>query len=714
MAKWECSPLLVSLQQTWLKGVWILLLLVAAAGLPQLQVQPSIQAYFAKDDPQVLALQQFEDEHAPAANLLLLLSSDTSWKNRAQYLAAQQAVDQLLLVEGVEAINPFTLLGLNNTLPPAIAKQFVSEDGKSINLAINVDTNVAGKAKALQQFFTSLDSQLSRLSQQAENSYTYLYAGELALSRQYLAVLRHDLAWFVPALLFSFAVLFVLVIRQARWLLGMVSCAVLSLTISLGVAAWLGLKLAAISAFLPLVIISLAMAYSSHLFFAWRGLLCTKSGEAISSAQAMLLALQHKLAPLFWGAVTTAVGFLLLCFSPSPPIADFGVIVAFAVMINALACYSILPLWVNKIGAENLIKQAAKANDSSFYTRLLAHRKVLLLGVTLLSSVALLSVKNLAFDDDSLGYFSDDNAFSQSRDQLQQQFLGMHSLRYQILDDEASEPLTVADDLSRILSYLAKQDEVRQVNSAQDWLDWIAQDPSALAKLMAMPQSDGLSQQKALLNVWLAPLSNRQLIAFEQRVAEWAASQQIQLSAAYSSQLIFAKFNRVNGQAMLLSFAVALLLVALVVLVLRRSVYLMLLALLANGLPLLWVFALWQWSGQHLSLGSAVVMGMMLGIIVDDSLHILLKVHPANSVSDLQQRMESISPALLLTSGALLVGFSLGGLSDFLPIQQMSLLSGLSLAIALLFDLVLLPLCLPLKSKVNAKVNTAIEQVGGH
>ncbi|MGY5450420.1 efflux RND transporter permease subunit [Agarivorans sp. MS3-6] len=686
------------MQQAWVQIGWLLLVLLAVVGLPKLQVQPSIQAYFSKDDPQVIALERFQQQYTAAPNLLLLLTSDVSWRGSSQQKSLKDFIEQLGQLSGVDAVSPYTLLALEQALPPNIAKQFVSEDSLNISLGLNISPEIAAQASALKQLFEHLDSRFDVFSKTV--GFSYRYGGELALSRQYLAVLRHDLSWFAPALLLSFALLFSWVIRQPRWLLGMASCALISLLITLGLSAWMSLKLAAISAFLPLVLVSLAMAYSSHLYFAWRRLLRTKANQLpLSSAQAMHLALESKLLPLFWGALTTALGFLLLYLSPSPPIADFGLMVAMAVVINAVACYSILPLWVKGIDVTSTTIDVRPEADSIKFSGLIKARKSLLILVFGLSVVAVMSVKNLRFDDDSLGYFPDDNPFSQSRNLVQQQFLGMHSLRYLLLEkDQSQRSFADVSALESLLGFLNKQPEVRQLTSRNDWLDWLEQDPSAKAKVFALQQADvEWLKQEQLLTVWLQPLTSRQLIAFEQRVADWAGSQQINLSPAYSNNLLFAKFSQANGQAMLLSFAAALLLVALVVLLLRRSVYLMVLALLANGLPLLWVFALWQWSGQHLSLGSAVVMGMMLGIIVDDSLHILLNVHPASSVANLQQGMNDIIPALLLTSGALVIGFSLGALSDFLPIQQMSLLSSLSLVIALVFDLLLLPLCLPLR-----------------
>jgi predicted RND superfamily exporter protein len=107
------------------------------------------------------------------------------------------------------------------------------------------------------------------------------------------------------------------------------------------------------------------------------------------------------------------------------------------------------------------------------------------------------------------------------------------------------------------------------------------------------------------------------------------------------------------------------------------------------------VFGFWQFIGGSLSLGCAVVMGMILGIIIDDSLHLLLKVHePKTSSVDLTfAGFGVVTPAITFTSILLVCGFSLGLNSDFYPIVELSFLSLLTIFIAWLFDFIVLPVC---------------------
>ena len=112
-------------------------------------------------------------------------------------------------------------------------------------------------------------------------------------------------------------------------------------------------------------------------------------------------------------------------------------------------------------------------------------------------------------------------------------------------------------------------------------------------------------------------------------------------------------------------------------------------------LPLVLVFGFWQFIGGSLSLGCAVVMGMILGIIIDDSLHLLLKVSEGESseIGSTLNGFREVMPAITFTSILLVLGFSLGLNSDFFPIIELSFLSLLTIFIAWLFDFIVLPVC---------------------
>ena len=115
------------------------------------------------------------------------------------------------------------------------------------------------------------------------------------------------------------------------------------------------------------------------------------------------------------------------------------------------------------------------------------------------------------------------------------------------------------------------------------------------------------------------------------------------------------------------------------------------------------VYGLWVLAGGYISLGCAVVMGMIMGIIVDDTVHLLYRFHdqktlqgrladqPQTESFRVTRMLADTGPALLISSIALIAGLAIGLLSDFRPIRELALLSMAVIFIATLTDLLLLP-----------------------
>jgi hypothetical protein len=132
---------------------------------------------------------------------------------------------------------------------------------------------------------------------------------------------------------------------------------------------------------------------------------------------------------------------------------------------------------------------------------------------------------------------------------------------------------------------------------------------------------------------------------------------------------------------------------ALVLLVVLRSPILWLCAVLSNTLALaalanlLWLFAL------PLHLYSTVLVASLLGVIVDDTLHLLLWYRHYRKRTDQPMRnaLRSVRGAMILSSLSLGAGFALFLISELSVYRQFACCAMAGIALALWYDLKLLP-----------------------
>jgi predicted RND superfamily exporter protein len=175
------------------------------------------------------------------------------------------------------------------------------------------------------------------------NAIDVYYTAELALNWQYTEVIKHDLMWFLPGLIVLLGTMLLFIVSEQWWIAGITFSSLVTLRCTIGLASWANFTLTAISGFVAVIIVILNVAYSIHLYFDWRhnfmalidqwdnkrqataetAVIISLDAKYIASAS-LVYSIKRNFHSLLWGAVTTAFGFILLRFSPSPAIQDFG------------------------------------------------------------------------------------------------------------------------------------------------------------------------------------------------------------------------------------------------------------------------------------------------------------------------------------------------------------------------------------------------------
>lgn len=717
--------------------VWLILCVVAILGFNQLKFAADYTSYFSEEDLQFNRFEAFQREFSQGDQLVLMLEStqDNDIKQHLPFIEdLTSALSQLPFVKGVggfkaQYFNPQVgALALGNNTNPAL-DEFVATDNSAVLLSLDFDELASNDNQDIAVFLAKMQRVKSLIDQkitQYDPDMSISYSGALTLNWQYAEVLKHDLMWFLPGLIFLLGTMLFFVVSEKWWIAGIATSSLVTLLCTIGLAAWSHFTLAAISAFVPVIVVTLNVAYSMHLYFDWRhqsqrqfelgnnhaaaevdrSHTCSQDLKSIASLP-LIDSMQRNFQPLLWGGITTAFGFILLRFSPSPPIQDFGTMVAFAVLINFLSNYTILIAFA-RIAKYQSTHTARLSHFCEYLHQLSWYFRRPILAVTLLLSlVAVTSLTQLRFDDDAANYFPADNPFSVSNSKMEEKFSGVNQLNF-VVNSTTTLGITESSyikNINQFSRFLAQQDEVINSRSIVDWLKWYGLGQHQFKQLLTDNSIQKLGAQQlinvdssaSLLRVHLTPMTASELLDFEAKVLSYLDHTGLNkfIEPPLSQQLIFAHLSRQNSWTMLSSFAAALVLLFLLLILLKRSFKLACLGLLANVLPLIFVFGFWQSLGGSLSLGSAVVMGMILGIIIDDSLHLLLKVRP-NKNADVDSKVfgfSAIMPAITFTSVLLILGFSLGLGSDFFPIIELSLLSMMTLFVAWFFDLVVLPIC---------------------
>jgi predicted RND superfamily exporter protein len=118
-------------------------------------------------------------------------------------------------------------------------------------------------------------------------------------------------------------------------------------------------------------------------------------------------------------------------------------------------------------------------------------------------------------------------------------------------------------------------------------------------------------------------------------------------------------------------------------------------ALVPNLWPVLALLGGMGWLGAPLDVATVMVASIVLGLVVDDTIHTLAhfreRSRQVGGFEAVADRLEHTAPAYLLTGGILVAGFGVCALSSFEPVARFGTLSAATIGVAVIADLLLVP-----------------------
>jgi hypothetical protein len=543
-----------------------------------------------------------------------------------------------------------------------------------------------------------------------------------------------DSSTLIPLMFLIVIVTIGLLLRTITGTIATVIVIILSIVSTLGLAGWLGFYMTGPTTSAPTMIMTLAVADCIHILTS----MFYEMRQGADKKTAIARSIKINFQPIFLTSITTAIGFLSMNFSDSPPFRDLGNLVAIGVMLAFVfsvtifpALLTILPVRVNQ-GVDN--KKDVMAKFADF---VIAKRKVLLPITSVLIVASVMFIPNNELNDDFVKYFDETVPYRTATDFMQENLSGMMVVEVSVktgIPSGINDPkyLRTVNDFS---DWLRARSETDHVNTITDTLKRLnknmhGDDPS----WYKLPESQEMSAQYLLLYEMSLPygldlnnqlnvdksssrivatfknMSSNELITVEQEMIQWFANNAPQYDVDFASpSLMFAHIGQRNIISMLIGTTLALILISILLGFALRSWKYGVISLLPNLAPAAIAFGLWGIISGQVGLGLSVVIGMTLGIVVDDTVHFLSKyLHAkrdknATSKEAVHYAFDNVGRALWITTLVLVAGFTVLAQSSFKMNADMGFLTALTIFIALVVDFLFLPPLLMLLDKRTKK-----------
>lgn len=762
------------LRHPWLVALFtIVLVVVAAAGAKNLVFKSDYRVFFSEENPQLIAYESIQKIYNKSDNVAFIITPQSgdvfnqetldivngmttdSWQipystrvdsiTNFQHTWSEEddmIVEDLVFEDTVLEQPDLERIRDIAVNEPLLVKKLISDEGHVTVVNVTVQLpginpvtevpEVVAKVREIQQKYMAenpgLDIKLS---------------GIVMMNNSFAEASLNDNATLVPIMFGVVVVTMLFLLRTFSGTLSTVVIIFTSIAAAMGLAGWSGLYLTGPSASAPTMILTLAVADCIHIL----STMFYEMRQGVDKRTALMDSLKVNFQPIMLTSVTTAIGFLSMNFSDSPPFRDLGNIVAVGVMLAFFFSVTLFPALLMILP----VKVKVRNEEDSDWTRSLANfvtkrRRILLPGMSLVMIALIGFLPQNQLNDDFVKYFDTSVPFRQATDFMQDNLSGMTQLEISIDSGESSginDPAYI-QKLGAFSEWLRAQPETDHVNTLSDTLKRLNKNMHGDdASYYTLPDDRELSAQYLLLYEMSLPygldlnnqlnvdkssvrvigtfknMTSNELVDLEYRIQDWFEQNASEYSAQITGpNLMFAHISQRNIQSMLSGIALALILISLLLGIALRSVRFGLISLIPNLAPAAMGFGLWYLIDGQVGLGLSVVAGMTLGIVVDDTVHFLSKyLHArrnknADTEAAVRYAFGSVGRALWITTFVLVCGFMVLAQSSFKLNADMGFLTAMTILIALIVDFLFLPpLLMKLdKNRVEPPIDETVDE----
>lgn len=725
---------------------------IFGAGIAFLQYNHDSRVFLGSDNPQRLALEKIENTYTPANSvqfivapedgtifdrrILMLLGelTDTAWGVPHAFSVSSISNYQRTEVDG-DTIEVATLyddpLLLNEKdlseirdralSSSDLVNRTVSEDGSvaSVSVLVQIPDEKAQKAIIdIAAYARQTAIQLEAAFPGVEIRLSGGIMGDVAFAE----AARRDSQTLIPLMFVVIAITLTIGLRSLAGMAATLMLIGLSTAVAMGIGGYAGLSINAATSGAPVIIMTLAIADSVHLLTTISQL--RRSG--LDARDSIIESLRINLAPIAITSLTTAIGFLSLNFSESPPLRELGTLVAIGSVAACVLSVTFLPALASYLPYSIAYAPASRTRlMRALADTVLANRRPIFWTSIVLIPLVSLGILRIVIDDDYVRYFDDSFAFRRDTEFMEKRLTGLHVIQFSVPSGQ-SQGVTGPDYLRQLDSFadwLGNQDKVKSVfalsrsmkrinrilNGDDPQFEKIPDNRKLAAQYlifleMSLPPGVDLGnmidvdRSQTLVTARLSNATSADVKNLATTSEKWLEDNVPDIATeAAGMSVAYGFITERNIRSMLNGTLVALVSLSFVLFFYLRDLRIGLISLIPNLIPIAMAFGLWGYFKGNVNLAVSVVAAMTLGIVVDDTVHFLSKymrgrkASPESDEEAIRITFNLVGPALIMTSITLFLGFAVLSTSGFAVSSQAGMMSAITIAIALIADLLFLP-----------------------
>ncbi|MFW6121596.1 MAG: efflux RND transporter permease subunit, partial [Petrotogales bacterium] len=526
---------------------------------------------------------------------------------------------------------------------PVYVDNLINENGTTALIAIDVNNEI------------SVENVRRTLKQLPGNFETFMTGNPIIDDEMKKSIML--LTYFFPPLLFFLMwVLYFLRLGDFRAALLPPLVALIAALWTYGIASMANLTLNMLTSTIGLFIIIVSSSYGLHMIDRYM-----RFRDSYHHLESVKKAISDEKIPLFLSALTTAVGFLTFVFSAMEAMRYLGMLVALGVGISFFFTLVVIP--------SILTLMDLKAKHKHLGFKIQTHTKFsryLSIGLLILLLISPLFIKDLEVNSDQFSYFKNESEIVKATEKTKETF-GWVLPMYVVLEKEG---VFTADDTKNLERMITDVEELHGVNGVYSLLDISKSYNIPLPMLNLFAKTDDsfseLSEFVSGNSIRLlvkTPITDANGIRELNNNVENIIAEYPQYSSyVASTALVNAGINSGVVDNQVTTIFVAFGAIAILLIIVFRRILLALIAVVPIVVTTILNFSYMSMLKMNLEVSTAIIAGVLMGLIIDYSIHLLSgyrrlsKKQDRGEASDLALR--DIGPVIIASGLSLSAGFS--------------------------------------------------------
>ncbi|MCG6892481.1 MAG: MMPL family transporter [Desulfobacteraceae bacterium] len=532
-----------------------------------------------------------------------------------------------------------------------------------------------------------------------------------------------------PFTLALIAGMLLLLYRNFRGLFLPLICVLTALVWTFGLMAAVGIPISMLTMIVPVFLIAVGTAYCLHIVSEY--FTCAGNAEIASRQAAVVETYRHVAFPTALAVLTTVIGLASLLVNRIPSIREFAVFACFGILFLLLIVLTLLPALMVLLPRPKARFRSPGYLDRWFASLIeavvrvnLHHQKIALPAIAAVTALGIAGIFQLRVETNPVGYFKENTSVSRHFHDIYRNLSGSFPLYVLMASDRPDyfeNPLYI-QQMARLQAYLETLPGVDKTVSFADYLKLVNYasnqfDPAHYR----LPEEDW--ELRMLINSYRMMLGDELFDRF--MTADLSQSNILMLTHISSSRqfletrkailshvrdlgagplrwqvtgfgMVISSSSQLLTRGQIQSLSITMVLVFAIMFLLFLSLKVGLIAAATNLFPIVVNFGVMGWLGIELSMATGLIASIAIGLGVDDAIHYLVRFNrefrkDLNEERALRETLHQVGRPILFTTLSISIGFSVLALSSFQPTAVFGLLMVLTMASALIGDVVLLP-----------------------